>query len=324
MTNKKYILLFLFLFLSGAVLSIIGQTPPPYKQRRYRSECWMGEYRCGNYLSDIKPDTGLFAIASPLYNEPMNGYPMHSGIVKGVSDTIVLVVEIFNRNEDPYNISSYQPDNWFVPVLYETGADPRKDFPIADTSNFGYSFEYWNDWHLHIVTQPSVIPYSGNEYSLKYYIWGLPYTGRYRLMMKKTDQAPPGFRLLMRQIPEVWITKPVSVIDTINAYAGCFWRARYSGNNNATLAWTDSILALNPSSIVGYKLRTSAYAGLRDSLAMITTFDSTLAILERYGDPLVTDTSEWTFWEKIWYEDMYNSSKLARYRHITGDRRVYQ
>ncbi|MDP8241031.1 MAG: hypothetical protein P9X24_18220 [Candidatus Hatepunaea meridiana] len=306
----------------------ICQTPPKFHQTRYYPECWIGERYISNYLSDVMPDTGLFAIAGISYNEPSFGYPMHSGIVKGVSDTVMLVVEILNRSTEPFDISSYQADNWFIPVVYDVNLDPRKSNPIADTSGFGYSFEFWFDWYQRIVSQPEAIPYSGDgnlKYYLVYYVWGLPFTDRVRLMMQKTNNAPPGFKLLIRQSSSLWIVKPVDLADTINAFAHCFHRARgFQRNLSAALAWTDSILALNPSSIVGYSLRSSVYSALKDSLSVVTAYDSTIAILERYGDPVLPDSADMNYYQNLWYDDLIKSTKFKRWNRITGTRGLYR
>jgi len=298
---------------------------PDYKQPRYHSECWRGGGHGCNYYSDARPDTGLFAIVDIWPNEPPGGYPMHSGYVKGISDTVVLDVELYNRNSNPFDISSYQPENWFVPVVYDINSDPRKSYPIADTSDFNYIFSHWRDRLYNIISQPDTIPYSGSgnkRYILNYLVWGLP-KGQFRLTVHKTIYAPPGFTLLVRPVYPVWIDKPVDLADTINALAACATRAMFKGNDSLGLIWADSILYYNPSSIVGYRLKNFSYAGLNDSLNMVVTYDSTLAILNRYGDPVMSDSSKFTFYESIWYEDMINNVTMARWMHVTGNKRVF-
>jgi len=298
---------------------------PEYKQPRYYSECWRGEGSGFGFPADAKPDTGLFAIVDLTSNEPVSGYPMRSGNQIGISDTTVLIVQLFNRNENGFDISSYSPQNWFVPVVYDINSDPRKSYPIADTSDFDYIFSHWRDRLYNIISQPDTIPYSGSgnkRYILNYLVWGLP-KGQFRLTVNKTSYAPPGFRLLVRPVYPVWIDKPVNLADTINAFAACATRAMFKGNDSQGLVWADSILYYNPSSIVGYRLKNFAYAGLNDSLNMVVTYDSTLAILNRYGDPVMSDSSKFTFYESIWYEDMINNVTMARWMHVTGNKRVF-
>ncbi|MDP8241034.1 MAG: hypothetical protein P9X24_18235 [Candidatus Hatepunaea meridiana] len=314
----------LFVLLSPCIfLNIKAQTEPEYHPQRYYSECWLGEG--SSYASDIKPDTGLFAIIDIGSNEPVAGYPMHSGIVTGVSDTVTLFIKLFNRNSESFDISSHQPENWFVPLLYESNADVRKFKPISEIPESEFIFLGWFDWHYESVSKPSVIPYSGNDnvrYHLRYYVWNLP-VGRYRLLMKKTDQAPEEFRILTRYISTVWIKKPMNLTDTLNAFAACVYRAISISNFTAALSWTDSIFAYNPTSITGYKLQTAIYYTLDDSLATITGFDSTLAIADRYGDPALPDSADMNKWERIWLQDIINSTTYARWMFITGTRRIF-
>ena len=313
-------------FLIGYSLAV-SQTAPPARHYNYYSECWRGDGQYGNYGSDVWPDTGIFAISGPTYNEPANGYPMHSGIVKGVSDTITVIVRLYNRNESAYDISSYQVDNWFVPVLFDIKDDPHDTVVLADTSKFEYSFAYWKDWFLNLTSQPDTLTVSGGSgrYNLLfYYVWGLPFQGRVRLIMQKTANAPDGFKMLIDEVQGVWITKPLSIADTINAYMGCSQRASARGNNTAALSWTDSILALNSTSIPGYWARARVYEDLGDSLNTVASYDSLLVILNRYGDPVMPDSADQNYHQWWWYKEMIEVNLFHRWRYITGDKSYYQ
>lgn len=146
-----------------------AQTEPPYHQPSYFSECWRGEGQKGGYWSDVWPDTGLFALSGPAYNEPASGYPMHSGIVKGVQDTVTVIVSLTNRNESSYDISSYQVDNWLMPVVFDMKDNPRHAVPLADTSKFKYSFDYWTDRFENIISQPDALPPAGGA-GIRHYL----------------------------------------------------------------------------------------------------------------------------------------------------------
>ena len=110
--------------------------------------------------------------------------------------------------------------------------------------------------------------------------------------------------------------------DTLTAYAACFWRALDLGNYSIALAWVDSIFTLHPSSVNGYSLQIYAYSGLRDSAAVVACMDSTIAILERQGDPLLPDTSDMNKWERMWYDDELMITKYCRWQQVTGKREV--
>jgi hypothetical protein len=312
----------ILVLISSIAISQLFATDPILKHPKYYSEVWRGGPNYGNYPQELMPDSGLFAWVDLYPNEPVPGYPYHSGIVEGVSDTIEIHVYLRNRNTTDYNISSYQPEIWFTPVIYEINADPKNSHPLPEPSGFGYCFMYWMDCYGKFVTQPSVIePELGGffQYHLTYYIWGLP-AGYFRLMMDTTEYAPNDFKLLLRQVPAVWITKPQFLADTLNAFTACFWRSIVNGNYIQALSWSDSVLAYNPYSIVGYDIRIAAYASLNDSLAMISAFDSTLAILERYGDPALPDSADFNDFHRMWYNDMINITEYTRWQHITGNR----
>ena len=140
---------------------------PPYHHPRYRPESWRGNLFNSTYPQEAQPDTGLYAMVSVDVSEPACGYPMYSGIVKGVSDTIVIIVSFYNHNSEDYDISCYTPENWFTPVVYEIDADPYTATPLPLPANFGFSFQYWRDWFNNIITQPTHIPYSGDD-NLRY------------------------------------------------------------------------------------------------------------------------------------------------------------
>lgn len=326
MKALKHILIFLTLLYGFMVLLQAEEPRPPMRFPKYTSEIWRGGAYNAPYPEETMPDTGLVAWVDLSPNEPVKGYPMHSGIVESVSDTMTLNVHFWNRSDSGYNLSSYQPDNWFEPVIYDLNADPWKSEPLPEPIGFGYSFQYWKDWHNRIVTQPTVIPPQrggGTEYYLTYYVWGLP-AGRFRVMMEKSENAPSDFKLLLKNVPGVWITKPMYLADTLTAYAACFWRAYKLKDYNNALAWTDSILALNPNSVNGYSLKTYAYVGLRDSASIVACMDSVISILERQGDPLLPDTTDMNKWERMWYDDQLMIVRYCRWKQIYGKHEVLQ
>ena len=51
---------------------------------------------------------------------------------------------------------------------------------------------------------------------------------------------------------------------------------------------------------------------------MIVTFDSTLAILNRYGDPALPDSADMDRFQRSWYQDFINHTTYFRYGHLYG------
>lgn len=295
---------------------------PDWEPPQYLAESWRGVNGAygGNFVQETNLDTGLYASIDLDPNEPYPGYPYHSGIVEGLSDTIVLIVSIDNRNVTAYDISSYQPDNWFYPEIYDINVDPTKSHPLQEPSRFGYSFKHWYTHHYGIVSQPTEIPpmLGGfNRYELCYYIWGIP-AGRYWVTMKKTENAPDGFKLLANTMPATWITKPTMLADTLNAFIAMYIRAEMYGNYTICRNLVDSVLTYNPTSIPGWELSTRTYCSLKDSLNMIVTFDSTLAILNRYGDPALPDSAKMDRFQRTWYQDFINLTTYFRWGHLYG------
>ena len=319
---KTRILFFILLAIIILDSVIFSQTQPHYKPIQYTSELWRVE---GSTIGDDAfPDTGLFAITDAYPNEPFGCYPFHSGHVKGISDTTVFIVHFKNYNSTSYDISTQQPHTWFTPVLYEENLNPRFSNPKADTSQFDIGFQYWSNWGDDIVTQPTSIPSvgGGNEqYLLIYYVWNLP-VGRNRLVMKKTAAAPSGFKLLVSNSGVVWVTNAKDLGDTLNAYGSCYWRAHYADNLTTALSWTDTMLTYNQYSIPGYLLKAYAHSDLGDSLEKVTALDSVIAIGERYGDPVVPDTSDMNMYWQMWYDDIMNHAKYYRWKHITGNEKI--
>ena len=326
---KSEFLLPLILLVASFTL-VVAQTEPQWEHPRYYSECWRGAeaYAADGWTTDVYPDTGLFAECSVMPNEPIGAYPYHSGIVKGVSDTTIIYVEFHNRNQTGYNISSVSPETWFTPVLWPVGLDKWKMPPLTLPATFGWRFEYWLKNLELPSTKPASIPseydiVSGYSYSLVFYCWGLP-AGRYQLMMKKTGSAPSSFKLLKGDVTPVWITMPTSLADTISAYAACFYRAFDKRNKSACSYWANRILNRNPFSISGYWLRANQAAfPPPDTLTYFASVDSALAIINRYGDPLLPDSANMTGWVKTWYEDRKNGFAISRYESQTGQHRQH-
>ncbi len=324
--SKKITSVILSVIVCVILLVVVDSTTEPsHQQPQYRSESWRGGPDYGQYMSDIMPDTGIFAVTSIEPNEPFGCYPTHSGNVSGLSDTITITISLHNRNSSDFDIFSYKPENWFIPVLYESFADPRVDSPIADSSTLGYSFEYWGNWFNQVVSKPTALPKavpSTVRYTLQYYVWNLP-VGTSRLMMDTTGYAPAGFRLLMRNVIAVWVTKPTTLADTLNAFGACFWRTIREGSPTLAMNWCDSILAYHPSSITGYFLRARGYNALGDTGNAVTAFDTVISIGENYTDYLVPDSSSAGPYDKMWLNDVLSWARLVKWRIRTNTTTIY-
>ncbi len=290
---------------------------PPDPTRQYSSESWRGEDPEWSplFLEDAWPDTGLFADLVTGANEPGLGYPYHSAHVIGVSDTVTLWVYLYNETGQSISILSEQPELWIEPKLYDFSVDVRNSIPVLDTSDFQYEFSNWQLGNFYPKDKPdSLVARSkrNDKDILVFHLWGLP-AGRWRIVLHETSSAPAGFKTLATARSDVWITKPKILADTLNAFASCFWRSADRRQLTDAISWTDSILAYNPSSIIGYRLRTKAYSLQIDTTNARVCLDSLIAIAERYGDPVLPDSADMVKYQSDWYIDMLSGAYYSRW-----------
>ena len=309
---------------------ILSQTESPFEHDLYWPEAWRGSANSENapYWGDIPPDTGLWGKTEMGSNEPSGGYPMTSGIVVGVSDTFEVVVKLTNDNTVARTVGSYTISDWFEPVVYDLRADVRNDEPLTLPSSFGWQFAYWEDYRFKPISQPtslaSTYDYSNfDSYILVYHLWGLP-AGRYRVMMETTTSAPPWFRMIVNVVTPTWIVNPTTARDSINAYVGCIWRAFQRNDLSSASSFVNQILTINPTSIPGYAMKAMEHDANSDSLGYLAGIDSVIAIMERYGDPLLPDSSEMGTWTRYWYHDQLNLHQTKRWELINNKYPYYE
>lgn len=313
-TKHKWIIIGVILvFVTG---SFVLSDPPKFKHPRYFSEKWRDRGSDNCYSYDVYPSSGVFATVNIETNEPSKGYPMHSSHVVGVSDTIMIYVELHNRNTTGYDIRSMTPEQWFQPVIYNSQADIREDKPLPFPDGFGYQFYFWRELNTGKVAKPDTIPTETEigKYSLQYLVWGIP-NGRFRLVMEATEYLPQDVKLLVNYVNPVWITHPAVLQDSINAYTACFWRAFDNANYTEASTWFTNILSKNPYSVTGNLLKLY-YAGYgSDSTYFEDTMDNLLQILEENLDPLLPDTLNMDIYTKAWYLDMINEVEVWKYEY---------
>ena len=321
-TLKGYPLIAILIEIGVSGISLMTHCSPLLSGGGYHPESWRGENGAyqGFFEMESKPGTGLFASIYFEPNIPIFGYPYHIGIVEGLSDTIVLIVSIDNRNESSYDISAYQPDNWLYTVTYSINDDPTNSQMLSEPSGFGYSFKHWYTFHHDIVSHPTEVPpeSGGNDRcDLCYYIWGIP-AGRYWVTMEKTEYAPDEFKILANSMNTTWINKPTNLANTLNAFISCFWRADKCDSSQAEMNWVDSILTYNPSSIPWWTLKRWTYQLQWDSLRVVSTFDSTIAIIKGYGDKVLPESIEMDSVIRSWYQITIHGVTNAKSFYLKG------
>jgi hypothetical protein len=303
-------------FIALAIIAIVLLTTNQSQARnRYSTQCWDPSFLGSGsapYSEDQIRDSTFYVTSGVLVaGEPGLGYPMRSGQEIGVSDTAEIHISLINATYNTIFLGGAQPTTWLTPVLYELNANPHVVYPIAQYPELNWRFIQWLNPKGQIVSPPTSIG-SHTGYKMIFYVWGFP-DGRGRLLVKKTGSAPSNLQIIIGYGGDIWVTKPKFQADTLNAYASCYWMANdRQANLSDRLLWINSILSCNPQSLVGYWLKAHLYSTLFDSLGIIAATDSALAIAYRYGDPIVSDTTKFTEWHRLWYRTLIEDNA---YRH---------
>lgn len=320
--HKRILTYILILFSLNSLL--VAQTEPPELSRKYNRYASNPD----PYSYDgapAFPDSGLVATTGGSSGgEPIMGYPYHTGSVVGVSDTIIVRVGLINRDSTAFSLTSYEPDGWFQPIGWEYSMNPTIFSATLDTSVIQYAFQGYYDGFRY-NSKPSSLPDKGFQAGcmLDYKIWNLP-AGKYRILMTATSSIISDVTVLINYVTPTWIDHPSSLADTLNAYANCYWRSFNAKNYTVAASWCDTMLNYNPFSVSAYlyKSKVYSYQALNDSLIDVSALDSTIAIMERYGDPALGDTATWNQNEWFWYDDILSSATAARWILINGEQGI--
>ncbi len=300
-------------------LLVLSQTMMDRPMPFYTPECWRGDrYAPVAYQYDRFPPNSLAVGYGITPNEPYFGYPMRSGSITGISDTLSFYVEFQNGTSSDYFIGTQSPETWIYPVIYEIEADPHVNSSILDTSDFDFSFWYWS-CEGKVTTKPSTIPRIRPHYAMNFKIWGIP-AGRFRLILKKSSLAPSALAVPIGLTVPLWVTEPQKLSDTLNAYAKITERALELSQTTDAQQWVDSIFVRNSTSLIGWRLQTQIDRLLSDSASIVADYDSILAIAQSYRDPVMSDSSRFSKWDKNWYENVINMTTFSRWKLTSGNR----
>jgi hypothetical protein len=311
--------------------AIISQPKSPFADGQYWPDVWLANSnndRTRNWGGVVLPDTGLWGKSEIGSNESVGGYPNIISHYVGVSDTFKVTVALTNDDTVSLNINSDSVSGWFVPKVYDMHADVNEGKPLKTPSSFGYRFAYWENRQYKPVPPPKVLASTSDsslseDYILVYHLWGLS-AGRYRVSMDTTPAAPVRFQMLPNLYRITSIFNPTSAKDTINAYVGCIWRAISRSDLTAASIYVNKILRINPSSYPGFAMKAIERAANLDSLGYITAVDSVIAIMERYGDPLVPARSMKDRGTERFYNSTLNYYKDKRWELVNRTYRQYE
>ncbi len=316
--NSRTLMVILFTLV---FYSLFGAPPKP--THLYSPSSWAYPLKTSGFRSDSKPDSAFYGYSIIRGStEPMYGYPFHSGFTKDVNDTLVIKLILENRNDDPVPLKNESPETWVVPLVYNSYYNLARDIPFADTSDFSYQFQYYQNTALGLNKPDSLYDLDkfkpDNNCAVVFYLWNLP-LGPKVIEMKKTSLAPDEFVMLKSAGSQYLYCTPKDIIDTLNAYASMCRRSMDRLNSTAALAWTDSMFALNDSSIAGWKWRSQIYHSLHDSTNTLDCLNRVISIINNNSDPLV-DLADTTINPEYqnWASDIKTGSELLKYVVETG------
>ena len=251
------------------------------------------------------------------------GYPYHSSLVQGINDTCLVYLELHNRNYLDKDIRYEQPENWVVPYIYNSLSDAQHHRPAADTSDFDYCFAYWTHQsnHLMIEKPDTLFTYKNgdalsvwkhNPSALIFKLWNIP-LGHKAVDLKATSSAPSDLKFIRyyQFPPQYWYVKPQDLRDTLNAYIEIA-SATFAEtlDYSKALAWIDTVLAYNDSSLAGWSEKAGYWDAQGDSLKAIQNYSTVMSIVVNNSDPCIdfADTTlssnerSWGYYNLKWAE----------------------
>lgn len=286
---------------------------PPAPLNCYHTGMWEANWFSGSSgrfrWVDSALDSSFILSWTVKHSEPEVGYPYHYGNVPGINDTLKLRVFFNNRSSNDYSLSGEDPETWFYPVIYDLNADVFVEKELADTSAFGYRFEYWTQMlSKTIISEPDTI-YSSVKNSKKpdfrmiFSIWGI-YPGSYRIVLEPTAFLPTGIKLKLDNPKNVFhVNKGQDILDTLNTYCKTVVAAQYRQEFTLANTYVDSIFLLNSNCIPGWALRYHIYDAQYDTTNALDALDSLLNVMNNNLDPFYPDSSEVTKFNEWWWDN---------------------
>jgi len=302
----------------------LAEPMPESPSNEYQPGKWEANWLSGSWgrfrWVDTALDSSFMLSWTVTHSEPEIGYPYHYGNVPGVNDTLTLRVFFNNRSSSDYCLSGEDPETWFYPVLYDPNADVFKEKELADTSAFGYRFEYWTPMLGHtIIDEPdtiysSVIHSTKPDFRMIFSIWGV-YPGSYRVVLEPTAFLSAGIKLTLDNPNNVFhINSGQNVLDTVNTYCKTAIAAQYRQEFTLANTYVDSIFLLNSKCIPGWALRYHICDAQFDTSNALDALDSLLNVINNDLDPFYPDSSEVTEINEWWWENYQTNYTFKRWK----------
>jgi len=305
---KKQIIQIIYLILT--INLPLTASPEVFNQHIYIPESWrQNEPRPFESEGFPYPDSILFAYHETLDSEPMGGYPYHSGLQIGLSDTTDFCMNIVNYTGHSIDITNQYPENWFEPVLYNIADDVRTANPTYEPPESKYRFGFWTSNYSNPMDKPLELQ-DGDDYILRFYLWDLP-EGRHRLAIRKTKEAPADLRILTWCQSPIWIEHPKVLADTLNCYFQNCMRSMDFENYIDAEIWASKILTLNPYSIIGNNAMLMIYNSKGETTTSRDYTRKVIEYLEDYSDPVLPYKSNMDKWWRKWRDNRMETLKGA-------------
>jgi hypothetical protein len=312
----------------SVVLFVSASSPPAFPDQFYHRSKYAPHLPQQNLQFDEYPDS-IFAAQTICYESvPWEGYPSHSGLVKGVNDTCWVSLAFDNYSTSNIDIRYETPEDWVLPYIYYSFANLVENKYQADTSDFDFAFSHWraggvfgiplqkpDTLYSHLVS--SLILYNPSQMVFK--IWNIP-LGIKAIEFKKSSMAPSSLEIIQRSLNTYWYSDGTDVRDSINAYIRLSQRCLELGEITTAASWIDSVFARNDSSFAGWLCQANVSSAQKDSAAIVDAFDRIISVYENNNDPLIdlADTTLATS-NQLWASEWYAKTVFSRWYFVRGE-----
>lgn len=261
---------------------------------------WQGEGRLNGAMQNTDPYLlSLVEKYSP---------PNHFSLAPGLNDTVQVLITLLNDSDQDYDLNGKSPQNWYKPQIFDESSDVIKAQPYLDSSQVKYRFRRMGG----TGTLDMKVRAGQQDVVLLYDVWDLP-VGRWQLIMRPSANIPNDVH--GRTGGELFVNFPAkSLMDSIAAYEGNFWRLWGDGDTLKARTWIDTIFHYNENSFVGWGLTLELAYSARDSAGIADASFMAIKVLEEDLDPTVPHSTEIgdsldTSIERAWYDHFLNGLK---------------
>lgn len=275
---------------------------------------WQERMPKGNYTGNTLMENALNVSWLVYFDLTDAAYPFQYGNIHGVNDTIYVQALIWNNSDEAYDITDVTIQDWFYPVIYDPMVDVYKNEPLADTNSFSYRFEHWSTYRTQIICPKPDSIKAQEIVAFTYSVWGLA-PGYFRINLKQAHDIPESVHILIKAAYDGFIiSKPNSLIDTLNAYATIGNRAIKRKDFDLAIQQAELILERNPNAIAGWHLTALTFVAAGDTSNAMMAYDSALFLLDNWLDPLVQKTADFSDRHQRWHNRLAAHLRYNRWR----------